>query len=82
MATTRPIFRGESLVAVNVRLSRGRRAGPPIVAHEAADIADGLARVLEDSQPRLELMRRGLAQTTKFTWERTATGTLSAYPGC
>ena len=47
--------------------------------HDAEDIAGGLARVLEDGRLRLDLARRGLAQAAKFSWERTATGTLSAY---
>jgi alpha-1,3-rhamnosyl/mannosyltransferase len=47
--------------------------------HDAEDIAEGLVRVLEDSCLRRDLARRGLAQAAKFSWERTATGTLSAY---
>jgi glycosyltransferase involved in cell wall biosynthesis len=46
---------------------------------EAEDIAQGLRRVLEDNRLRADLTKRGLAQAAKFSWERTAAGTLSAY---
>jgi glycosyltransferase involved in cell wall biosynthesis len=47
--------------------------------NEAEDIAEGLRRVLEDSQLRADLAKRGPAQAAKFSWERTAVGTLGAY---
>ena len=47
--------------------------------HETEDLAEGLRTVLEDSRLRADLAKRGLAQAAKFSWERTAVQTLSAY---
>ena len=46
---------------------------------DAEDIAEGLRRVLDSSDLRADLVKRGLAQAAKFSWERTAAGTLCAY---
>lgn len=46
---------------------------------DAEAIAEGLRRVLEDTHLRAELARRGWARAAKFSWERTAAGTLVAY---
>jgi len=47
--------------------------------NETEDIAEGLRHVLEDSRLRADLVKRGLAQAAKFSWEQTAVRTLSAY---
>jgi len=46
---------------------------------EPGDIAQGLKRALEDSGLRADLAKRGPAQAAKFSWERTAAATLTAY---
>ena len=46
---------------------------------EAEDIAEGVRRVVGDSRLREDLAARGLARSAKFSWERTAVGTLGAY---
>ena len=43
------------------------------------DIASGIYKCLTDSDLRADLIRRGIAQASKFTWERAAIQTLTAY---
>ena len=46
---------------------------------DPADIARGMARVVEDPARRAELRRRGLARAAKFTWERSISATVDLY---
>ena len=43
------------------------------------DIAAGLAQVLEDTSLRQDLRARGLAQASRFTWERSARHLMKIY---
>jgi glycosyltransferase involved in cell wall biosynthesis len=47
-------------------------------AHDPADIAAKLTRVLSEETLGLDLRRRGLEQARRFSWERTATLTVEA----
>jgi glycosyltransferase involved in cell wall biosynthesis len=40
---------------------------------------EAMARVLSDESLRLELRHRGIAQASKFSWERAARETLAVY---
>jgi glycosyltransferase involved in cell wall biosynthesis len=46
-----------------------------------AEIASGLVRLLSDQALREDLARRGLARSSRFTWERTARETTGVYRG-
>jgi glycosyltransferase involved in cell wall biosynthesis len=47
--------------------------------HNAAALADALARVLSDERLCADLRARGWAQARRFTWERAARATLAVY---
>lgn len=49
--------------------------------YSSEDIAAGLARVLEDSQLKLELRAKGFIQAQRFTWEHSARRLLQIYRG-
>jgi len=51
----------------------------PLNAHE---IAHGLRRLLEDPVLRDSLRKKGVAQSSRFSWHRTAIETLSVYAKC
>ncbi len=64
------------------------RASLPEIAGDAAllvnpddpdALADSLRRALTDSELRAGMVRRGLAQARRFTWEQTARATLALY---
>lgn len=64
------------------------RASLPEIAGEAAlqvnpddvdELADSIRRVLTDSELRELLVRRGLEQARRFTWDQTARATLELY---
>jgi glycosyltransferase involved in cell wall biosynthesis len=50
---------------------------PP--AAPAAEIADALAEILQDSKLRYDLIERGVDRARTFTWQRTAQATLAVY---
>lgn len=54
-------------------------AGLLVDPADAASIADGLRRALEDSTLRDHLRTEGLARSATFTWERTAAIALGVY---
>lgn len=54
-------------------------AGLLVNPDDPADIAQALARVLDDSSLRSQMRERGLAQAERFTWEKTAQATLEVY---
>ncbi|HKS96094.1 MAG TPA: glycosyltransferase, partial [Terriglobia bacterium] len=47
--------------------------------HDPRDIAQKVVSAVEDSAPREEMIRRGLARAAEFTWRRTAEGNLRVY---
>jgi glycosyltransferase involved in cell wall biosynthesis len=47
--------------------------------HGERSVAEALHRVLDDAPLRERLRKDGLEQSSRFTWERTARGTLKAY---
>ncbi|MBM3209514.1 glycosyltransferase family 4 protein [Candidatus Shapirobacteria bacterium] len=47
--------------------------------HDVADIALGLEEVSEDEKMRRDLIRKGLKQAGKFTWEKVARETIGVY---
>ncbi len=49
------------------------------VTPEPDDLAAAMLRLANDSALRSDLARRGVQQAARFTWERTAAQTLSAY---
>ncbi|HLY50363.1 MAG TPA: glycosyltransferase, partial [Solirubrobacteraceae bacterium] len=64
------------------------RSSLPEVAGDAArffdpeqpsEIARAMVELLSDAEARAELIRRGLVQAERFTWERCARLTLAAY---
>ena len=54
-------------------------AGILIDPGDSDDLAAGIARVIQDSVLRQELMQRGLSQAARFSWQRTAQETLAVY---
>jgi glycosyltransferase involved in cell wall biosynthesis len=54
-------------------------AGLLVNPDDPADIAQALARVLEDSSLRSQMRAEGLAQAKCFSWEKTAQATLEVY---
>lgn len=46
---------------------------------DADDMANALARLIEDRELRAQLVERGLEHCRRFTWEATARATLAAY---
>ncbi|MCZ7542508.1 MAG: glycosyltransferase family 4 protein [Anaerolineae bacterium] len=54
-------------------------AGVLVNPDDAAHIADGLRRVVVDSELRASLAREGLARARSFTWRRTAEVVLRVY---
>jgi glycosyltransferase involved in cell wall biosynthesis len=47
--------------------------------YDPRDIAAGAARAVEDAELRQDLIRRGFARASQFTWKRTAELTLKVY---
>ena len=47
--------------------------------HDPKDIAEKVARVVEDQDQRNAMIERGLARARTFTWRRTAEGNLQVY---
>lgn len=47
--------------------------------HDIEQLAETMARVLNDPELRAELRERGLSQVSKFNWERVARNTLAVY---
>ncbi|MHB1417624.1 MAG: glycosyltransferase family 4 protein [Chloroflexota bacterium] len=64
-ATSLPEVAGDAALLVN--------AGDP------ADLAEGMRRVLEDGDLRMQLRERGLLRAGAFSWEETARLTLDTY---
>ncbi len=46
---------------------------------DAANISDGIKRLVEDKDLRAELIKKGLARSKEFSWENTARQTLKVY---
>ena len=42
-------------------------------------LTHALTRIIEDTQLRISLIRKGPARAAEFTWERSATAHLAAY---
>ena len=49
--------------------------------HDTNELAEAMARVLEDADLRQAMVARGLAQAAQFTWERAARQLLAAFDG-
>lgn len=48
-------------------------------AYNVKSIADGISEVFENEKLRVELSKKGLAQSKKFSWEKTALETIKVY---
>jgi alpha-1,3-rhamnosyl/mannosyltransferase len=46
---------------------------------DPAEIAQKVVQAVEDSALRADLVQRGLARASEFTWRRTAEATLAVY---
>jgi glycosyltransferase involved in cell wall biosynthesis len=57
----------------------GGKAALYVDPHDPADIAQKVVQAVEDSALRPELVHKGLARASEFTWRRTAEATLAVY---
>jgi len=55
------------------------KAGIMVDPHDTNSLAQAMRRVLTDSELRDNMIRKGLEQSKRFSWEKTAEQTLEVY---